>query len=200
MNIVQRNLQKNNHRGKPDKLYKAVALCMLPLLLFGCAGPVAQVQSTVDEKQSLPSTTVYFYPNKGQSVNQQERDRYECYLWSVDQTSFDPGQQDLTPHQRVEVKASTPPGTDVAIGAVTGAALGSLLTHPHAGPEGLVFGLIAGSFIGIASELGKQDQVNTLQQQYDDVEQQRYSQLEKQATGYRRAISACLEGRGYTVQ
>jgi len=37
------------------------------------------------------SGEIFVYPNEGQSDELRDRDRYECYLWSVDQTSFDPG-------------------------------------------------------------------------------------------------------------
>jgi len=86
------------------------------------------------------------------------------------------------------------------VGAATGAVLGSIIAGPHSRGEGLVFGILTGTIFGLASEAGKQEQADNLQQQYDNLEQQRYYQLEKQADGYRRAISACLEGRGYTVQ
>ena len=36
------------------------------------------------------SAEIYVYPNKGQSTEQQGRDRYECYVWAVGQTGFDP--------------------------------------------------------------------------------------------------------------
>ena len=33
---------------------------------------------------------LFIYPSKGQSPEQQNRDRYECHTWSVQQTGFDP--------------------------------------------------------------------------------------------------------------
>ncbi|MCB1703638.1 MAG: hypothetical protein KDI17_02195 [Halioglobus sp.] len=33
---------------------------------------------------------VFVYPGKGQSAEQQDRDRYECYRWAVAQTGYDP--------------------------------------------------------------------------------------------------------------
>lgn len=59
-------------------------------LVVGCANeptqpPAARVQ-TVPERL----TEVFVYPSQGQSEMQLDRDRYECHLWSVDQTQFDP--------------------------------------------------------------------------------------------------------------
>lgn len=34
----------------------------------------------------------YVYPKKGQSAQQQAKDRYECHHWAVGQTGFDPSQ------------------------------------------------------------------------------------------------------------
>lgn len=200
MNISNGILHKFTHRGRSRRPYRLVALCLLPSLLLGCASPQVRVQSTTDTAQSAPSTVVYFYPNANQSEEQQERDRYECYLWAVEQTGYDPGQQELAPHQRIDVVPATPPGTEVAVGAATGAMLGSILSGPHGRGPGLVFGLLTGSVIGLAAEAGKQEQAESLQQQYNNLEQQQYYQLEQQANGYRRAMSACLEGKNYTVQ
>src|SRR6266446_9028403 len=33
---------------------------------------------------------IYIYPAKGQSQAQQDKDRYECHSWAVQQTGFDP--------------------------------------------------------------------------------------------------------------
>jgi hypothetical protein len=32
----------------------------------------------------------YVYPDKGQNLGQQERDKQECHVWAVRQTGFDP--------------------------------------------------------------------------------------------------------------
>ena len=37
-----------------------------------------------------PETNVYFYPVRGQSPEQQDRDKYECNTWAVQQSGFDP--------------------------------------------------------------------------------------------------------------
>lgn len=168
-------------------------------LVVGCASsPMAVKSITVQEE--TPSTEVCFYPNNQQSEQTQERDRYECYLWAVGQTGFDPGQQNLAPHQRIEVVSTTLKGSDIAVGAATGAVFGSIIGGRHARAEGLVFGTLAGMIVGLTSELSKQENANALQEQYDEMEKQRYNQLEKQANSYKRAMSACLEGRGYTVK
>jgi outer membrane lipoprotein SlyB len=118
----------------------------------------------------------------------------------VKQTGFDPGQAQLAPHQRVQVTPTAPPGSDTAAGAVTGAVVGSMLSSRHDSGFGMVFGAITGAMLGAASDEERQRQAAQLQQQYDAKEAQRYAQLEKQSRDYQRAMTACLEGRGYTVR
>ena len=149
----------------------------------------------------MPSVTLYFYQTKGQTPAQQDRDRYECYQWAVNQTGYDPGQAQLAPHQRIEVRSATPPGSDTAAGAVAGAVIGSMLSPRHDRGQGLVFGAITGAIMGSASEQAKQEQAARMEQNYNaNRNAQEYAKLEHQARNYRRAMTACLEGHGYTVR
>jgi hypothetical protein len=171
------------------------------VVLGGCAPSGYTVKKTpADTPPPLPSTTVYFYPTRGQSEAQQDRDRYECYLWAVKQSGFDPGQAQLAPHQRVEVKPVAPPGADTAAGAATGAVIGAMVAPYHDHGFGLVFGAITGAMIGAASDAARQEEAERIQKQYDAKEAQRYAHVEKQARDYQRAMTACLEGRGYSVR
>lgn len=151
-------------------------------------------------ERALPPTRVYFYPTAGQSAAQQDRDRYECHLWAVRQTGFDPSLPLPAPSPRVEVIASPPPGHDTALGAVTGAVLGAAVSHPRQAGEGALVGAVAGAVIGAASDASRQERAETIQRRYDQRDTPRTAQLERQAQDYRRAMSACLEGRGYAVQ
>jgi hypothetical protein len=171
------------------------------VVLWGCAPPGYTVKKKpVDTSPPPPTTTVYFYPTRGQSEQQQDRDRYECYLWAVRQSGFDPGQAQLAPHQRIEVKPVAPPGADTASGAVSGAIIGSMVAPHYDRGFGLVFGAITGAMIGAASDAARQEEAERIQRHYDAREAQRYAHLEKQARDYQRAMTACLEGRGYAVR
>jgi hypothetical protein len=169
------------------------------LALAACAPPRYAVHPTAAPSPA-PSTQVYFYPTRNQSPAQQERDRYECYLWAVKQTGFDPSAPRLAPHQRLEVVPQPAPGHDAAAGAVTGAVLGAIVSPPRQSAEGAVIGAIAGAIIGAASDAARQEQAERLQEYYDRRDTLRTSRVELQAANYRRAMAACLEGRGYTVR
>lgn len=148
----------------------------------------------------LPPTQVYFYPNAGQSPERQDRDRFECYLWARKQTGFDPSQPQVVRQVSVEVIPSPPPGYDMAAGAVTGALIGAAVSHRHDTGEGALVGAVAGAMIGAASDAARQEQAERIESRYERVDAGRVAELERQAADFRRAMSACLEGRGYTVR
>ena len=190
----------SNHRTAPPVMSRILSITVVSVMLFGCAPTGYTVQKHPAASPPLPNTVVYFYPTKGQSEAQQDRDRYECYLWAVKQSGFDPGQAQLAPHQRVEVTPAAPPGSDTAAGAVGGAIVGSMMAPRHDRGFGMVFGALTGAMLGAASDAARQQQAQQVQQHYDAKEAQRYARLEKQSRDYQRAMTACLEGRGYTVR
>jgi hypothetical protein len=72
-------------------LLSLIAACTV----WGCAAePVAPPPRP--EPPPLPDTNVYFYPTAGRTVSaeQQERDKYECNEWAMQQTGFDPRRRD----------------------------------------------------------------------------------------------------------
>lgn len=177
-------------------------LTLIAILSLGaCASPPRTVARPDPEPAPPPpSTEVYFYPAKGQSAEQQDSDRYECYLWARQQTGFDPSSPNLAPHQRLIIEPAPPSGQDTAAGAVTGAVIGAMLAPGGNSGEGAVVGAITGAMIGSASDAARQEQADQLQQQSDARHAQRVAQIEQQAQQYRRAMAACLQGHDYTVR
>jgi len=170
--------------------------------LAACASQPASVARPANEVAAPPPVPVqvYFYPLHDQSPEQQDRDRYECYQWARQQTGFDPSAPLLAPHQRVEVIPQPPPGHDTAAGAVTGAVIGSIVTAPHDSGKGAIIGAMAGAIAGAASDTARQQEAERIQAQYDRQAALRNASIEEKARNYRRAMAACLEGRGYSVR
>jgi Protein of unknown function (DUF1269) len=180
-----------------------VLSAILCLGLTACAAPPKHEQrrEVVNEPPPPPPPThILFYPTNGQTPEQQNRDRYECYQWAMQQTGFDPSQAQLAPHQRIEVVPAAPAGHDTATGAIAGAIIGSILAGPHNAAGGAMVGAAAGAIAGASSDAARQSETARLQRHYDAREAQHLANVEEQANNYRRAMSACLEGRGYQVK
>ncbi len=193
--------------ASPHRLLAAVALGGLLFTLVSCAdvparpAPVRRAAAPPPRPAPQPvNTAVYVYPTSGQSADRMSRDRYECYLWAVKQSGFDPSQPHLAPHQRVEVVSMPPPGTDTVAGAATGAILGAVIANPRNAAAGAVGGAIVGGAIGAASDAAREAQAKQIQKRYNQRNTAQAARIEEQASNYRRALTACLEGRGYTVK
>ena len=88
-------------------------------------------------------------------------------------------------------------GETVAAGAVTGAVIGAVVSNSHNAGSGAVIGAVAGGMLGSAVAGSEAAEAQRLEQRVNRGGDSRY---EQQAAGYRRALSACLEGRGYSVK
>ncbi|MFO7606044.1 MAG: glycine zipper 2TM domain-containing protein [Desulfurivibrionaceae bacterium] len=193
----------NNRNHKAKKLSRQLfftALVVAASLSAGCAPGPSGYGVVADEPPPPPPVTIYFYPAEGQSPTRQDRDRYICYLWARDQTGFEPGTPYLAPHQKVSVVADPPPGTDTAVGAITGAIMGAAVSSRGNLAEGALIGAAAGALLGSASDAARQERVDRLQHQYDQRSATHLANIERQAADYRRAMAACLEGKGYIVE
>jgi Glycine zipper 2TM domain len=173
------------------------ALAALVLGLAGCeTAPPPRPAPPPAYAGPPPNTTVYAYPQNGQSADQQSRDRYECSLWAVHQTGFDPSAPNVPPEYRV-VASGPPPGTGTAIGAIAGAVIGAAISPRWDRGAGAVFGGLTGAMIGTASDASRAQQN---QMEMNEQERQQAAAMEQKASDYRRALSACLSGRGYSVK
>jgi len=181
-------LPKQRHPGT-----LAVTAAITLSYLSGCAvepltAAPARAAATLER-----TVQVYVYPTKAQSDAQLDRDRYECHQWAFQQTHFDPSSS-AGGHAPVVVVSRPAPGVNTAAGAIAGAVLGAVIAGPHDAAAGVVAGAITGAAIGAASDSKQQRSVE--QQQYAQHDQRELAQ----GQDYRRALSACLEGRGYTVR
>ena len=148
-----------------------------------------------------PNVTVYAYPQQGQSPQQMDRDRYECSTWATQQTGFNPSAPNVPPHERVQVVTGTPPGAGVAVGAVTGGILGAAVSNPRNAGAGLLLGALLGGAIGAGAEASADAQAQGMANANADARMQaQAAQIERKASDYRRALGACLEGRGYSIK
>jgi hypothetical protein len=138
---------------------------------------------------------VIVYPAKGQSAEQTEKDKYECYAWAKNSSGFDP--------MAAPTAQTAPPTKEKQVGGVGKGAVGGGLAGLAVGAlagnakKGAAIGAGSGALIGgMRRHDQKQRETNTRQQ----WEQQEVADYSQNRNNYNRAYSACLEGRGYTVR
>ncbi len=157
------------------RMIKAISLSLLGCAIFYPDFALAQ------------SAEPFAYPSKGQSSEQQQQDHYACYSWAKQQTGVDPAQ----------ISTPTVAQSSHQGGLVRGAARGSLL--------GVVGGAIGGN-VGEGAAIGagvgalsglmrRREEERTADQAATQANAQEHQQLQQ----YYQAWTACMEGRGYTV-
>jgi outer membrane lipoprotein SlyB len=146
------------------------------------------------------SGDIYFYPKDGQSAATQDRDRYECYLWAHKQTGVDPSSVQEASRRPIRVVAVPAPPHDTVAGAVTGAVIGAAVSRPSDAGAGAAIGAVAGAVIGASSDAARTARANEKQDEAQRREDDRVAKEEARLNDYRRALKACLVGRGYSVQ
>jgi hypothetical protein len=144
--------------------------------------------------QAAAAQDIFIYPAKGQSQTQQDKDRYECHLWAVKNSGYDPSKPQAAsnsgppqPDQSSQHHVLRGAGRGAALGAVGGAITG------NAG-QGAAAGAAMG---GLAGGFRRRDERRQQSQQQQASAQQAQ---QSRSTAYTRALAACLEGRGYTVK
>lgn len=167
----------------------AASLVLLGVL-SGCVTPPPRTYAV----PAPPPQRIFVYPAHGQSPEQTERDRYECHTWAVQQTGVDPSRT-TNAYERVIVQPSTPPGANTVGGAIAGAIIGSIIGGPRNAGAGAVLGGATGAIVGSAADANAQQQTRMTQQQINETA----AEGRARADAYRRAIGACLQGRGYSV-
>ena len=175
-------------------------LILLILSLVACYPATYREVPNSNASPTPPMTQVYFYPKEGQTVEQQSQDHYECYNWAMQQTVFDPSQSSIPPERRVKVVPRPPPGHDITVLAITGAVLGALIAGPRHAGAGALIGAGSGAIAGAASDASRQQYAQQMEETYVNRDQALDARYEAKMSDFRRAMSACLEGRGYRVQ
>ena len=143
----------------------------------------------------LAAGQVFIYPARGQSPQQQEFDKGQCYSWAVQQSGFDPANP--------QVAAAAPPPQPVAPqgglfrGAAGGAAMGAVggAIGGDAG-KGAAIGAAVGGLFGLMRRARWAEEQQQQQQSYMAQQQ---SAMAQGHAAYNRAFSTCMTGRGYTV-
>jgi hypothetical protein len=174
----------------------ALGALALTLALSACVTAPPPRPAPPPPPPPAPPVEVYAYPIHGQTPEQQDRDHYECSTWATSQSGFDPSAPGVPPHERVLVNSGPPPGTNTAIGAVTGALIGAAVARPWNAAPAALAGAVVGGAIGSATDAANAQQTHTVLVQ----DRRAMAVQEQKAANYRRALGACLDARGYSVK
>lgn len=164
------------------KLFIITNLAAIVLSGLACLPSAAQHTSSL--------FGLYVYPNKGQSESQQANDESICYKSAAAKTGVDPANLPPAPapqptqHQGGAVKGA-------ARGAAAGALIGAIAGNAG---HGAAIGATAGGIGGYAG----QRRLNEAEQHYAKAAAQQ--QQSQTMNTFRRAYSACVESKGYTVR
>ncbi|QCP52636.1 glycine zipper family protein [Trinickia violacea] len=131
-----------------------------------------------------------YYPAKGQSAQKQQTDTAECQVWAKQTTGVDP----VALAQYAAQPGAPQPQGGAVRGAAGGAALGAAI-GAIAGDAGK--GAAIGAVTGTAGGAMRQQRQRQAASQQQQTEQQN---IAGQLSTFNRAVTACMNGRGYTSQ
>lgn len=148
----------------------------------------AQEQATESIAQGLG---LYVFPAKDQTPEQQAQDEVECYQWAMNQTGYNPTNPPQIQAKQADTSLDGSAVRGSARGAAAGAAIGAIAGDAG---KGAAIGAVAGGLRGRRARVAG-----------DQIEQEQNNQAaaaEQKALldNFKKAFSACLEGKGYTVK
>lgn len=137
------------------------------------------------------SLGLYVFPSNGQTGEEQSQAEAECFGWAKEQTGVDPMNP---PKVQAEQVNRGPDGSGIrgaARGAAAGAAIGAIAGDAG---KGAAIGALAG---GIRARRAAR-----AQKQYQQAVNNQVAYESEQAlmNNFKKAFTACMEGKGYNVK
>jgi hypothetical protein len=154
------------------------------------AAPAAQQAAASASAQPGPSAALglYVFPAKGQTPDQQKQDEQGCYTWAQEQSGIDPAGVKANPDSAKKAAGAK------ADSATTGAGV-------RGAARGAAGGAIVGGIVGDAGEAsGRRAKKQAKKQAEAQAEQQAHAQAAGTMDNFKKAYSACIEGKGYTIK
>ncbi len=178
------------------------------------SAPTSAKQS---DAASSPAKSIgmFAYPKNQQSSDQQLKDENECFASSKQQSGIDPQAPPPAAKTEEQKKAEQQAAADnakqakggrvkgAAKGAAGGAAIGAV-ADDEAG-KGAAAGATAGTMVGgakqrRANKASKQQAAQATAQQQQQQEAQAQATYQQGIDKFKRAFSACMEARAYSIK
>ncbi len=191
-----------NHRRQT---LRVAALLLLATTVAAGQTPAPQPAAPSGQKSLAATLEVYAFPKAGQPPEQQSKDEADCYAWAVQNAGVDPfdlskqAQQQQAEAQTAQEQAKQAGKGAGASGAVKGAAAGALIGEiaDDDPGKGAAYGAAAGVVAGRRKGRKAQQQAG---QQAQQQSQQIQQATAEQMANFKKAFSACLEGKNYMVK
>ncbi len=165
-------------------------LLLLAILVVGPAAPAFGQTPAAAPPSPAASVGLFVYPQKQQSAARQSQDETQCYASARQQSGVDPTAPP-PPAQNANTQAKGAGARGAARGAAGGAAIGAIAGDAGTGAAA---GATAGAMRGRREK--KKAEKSAEQQAQAAAQQQQGQRLD----AFRRAMSACLDARGYSVK
>jgi len=195
---------------------RAVTICLIgnllsQLLLAQQPTSSASAQQAPAQKSISSQLGLHAFPAKNQTAEQQQTDEISCYRWAKQDTGFDPVAA-LTAAQSAKgstpAPASSPSGPSPAAGAqgaargaATGAAIGAIAGDAGKGAAiGAAGGGIRGKMAQRRAQAEAQQKAQQQSQQQAQQQAQAKAQTQSSMDDFRKAYSACMDAKGYSVK
>ena len=170
------------------RIYISVLLLFVAVTQMNAQTTNTKQAATKSLGQSLG---LFVFPAKNQDKKTQDADEAACYKWAQQQTGVDP----INPPKVEAKKANRNPDGSMIVGGARGAAAGAAIgaIAGDAG-KGAAIGAVAGGLRGRRARLVG-----------DKMEQAAHNQAaaeqeKKLMDNFKKAFSACMEAKGYTVK
>lgn len=175
---------------------RPLAALTLAATLAGCViAPPRPLPPRMAPPPPASQPPMYFYPDRGQSAERQDRDRYECYRLAVRDSGVDPGMTPVSRPWSPPPPRATRDGADVVGGAATGAIVGAAVSSPRHAGQNAVIGAVFGALLGAAVQESRAQAAEAAAARQAEAA----ARARQPLNDFRRAMGACMQSRGYTV-
>ncbi len=166
----------------------AMTFTLLSLTLTFAVGQEKPATMTASLDKSLGLAV---FPAKDQKPEQQAADEQYCYEWAVKQSGVDPLNMTKSKPDTVAKGADGSAVKGAAKGAVAGVAIGAIAGDAG---KGAAIGAAAGGMKGVSSKKKKDAKAA------QDAQMAAADKDKQAMDSFKKAYSACLDGKGYSVK
>ena len=134
---------------------------------------------------------LYVFPANDQNSEQQDADEIACYKWAKEQTGVDPINPPEIQAEQVDRSIDGTAVRGAAHGAAAGAAIGAIAGDAG---KGAAIGAVAGGLRGRRAKVVGDE----MEQQYNNAEAE--AQEQELMNNFKKAFTACMEAKDYTIK